>query len=415
MKILADENTPLAEQLFGRLGEVTLCPGRRIAADFPGLDEFEILLIRSVTEVNADLLERAPAVRIIATATIGTDHVDLGAVREVSRLRDTPIAVLSAPGCNAESVADYVWFALLHLTRDRGRSLSEMSLGIVGFGNCGSRVARRARGFGMAILRCDPPLAERDPRFTSDSLQEALRADFVTLHVPLTRPGQSRHPTHHMIGAAELAQMSSSAWLINSSRGGVVDSGELIGALRQGAIGGAVLDVYEDEPRPAAELIELPALATPHIAGYAVEAKRRGMIMVYEQTCQLLGVQPGETQEMLLGGFRAPRGVEVRFEQAPTCAASADEAARALLGEIYDIDATSRELKPSLGSERRGEVFDRMRRDYARDYGRHELAVYRVGFDGSVEPALRAEIERRLDGFGIETVQGEPHYVLRPC
>jgi erythronate-4-phosphate dehydrogenase len=412
VKILVDENIPLAQELFGCLGEISLVPGREITESFAGLEDFDVLAIRSVTEVTPGLVDRAANLKIIGTATIGTDHIDLDYIRRANPHRRSPIAVLSAPGSNADSVADYIWYALAYLTRDAARPLSEMSLGIIGHGNCGSRVARRAEGFGMAVLRCDPPLAQRDPQFTSDSLEETLRADFVTLHVPLTRSGESEHPTYHMVGEGELGQMRASACLLNSARGAVVDSEALIKALENGTIGKAVLDVYEGEPEPPRELIGLAALATPHIAGYAAEGRRRGAVSIHNQICELLAIEPQDGRTLLLSGFGPPSGVVLPFEDRGSRAATADAAVRSLLARTHDIAATSRELKATLSSPSRGGLFDAMRRNYERDYGRHELAFYRVGFSDSVAPDLQEEISRRLRGFGMEVPAREPHYVL---
>lgn len=415
MEILADENIPLAGELFGSLGEVTLVPGRDVDERFPGLDGFDVLAIRSVTRVTPALVDRAVSARAIATATIGTDHIDTAYVARASGRRRRPIAVLSAPGSNAESVADHVGYVLACLTRHADRPLCEMTLGIVGHGNCGSRVARRAGGLGMRTLCCDPPRAEVDPGFTSHALEEALGADFVTLHVPLTRQGESRHPTYHMMGRRELATMRPDACLINSSRGAVVDSDALVDALRRGVLACAALDVFEGEPAPRPELIELPAIVTPHVAGYAVEAKRRGAITIYEQVCRLFDVEPMPTQPLLMRGFGPPTGVRVPFARTGRGAMAADAAVRALLGRVHDIEAVSRELKATLGSERRGELFDRMRKEYGRRYDRHELAAYRVGFDAGVPEPLRAEIARRLAGFGTATEAPDPHFVLAAC
>ena len=412
MKILVDENIPLARELFGPLGDMTLVSGRDVDEGFPGLEQFDVLAIRSVTKVTPALVDRAVSVKVIATATIGTDHIDLAYIGEANWRRENAVTVLAAPGSNAESVADYVWYALGRLTRDAAAPLSEMSLGIVGHGNCGSRVARRAEGFGMRVLRCDPPLAERDARFVSDAPAEALAADFVTLHVPLTHASESRYPTHYMIGAEQLAQMKRSAYLLNSSRGAVVDSDALISALTRGTIAGAVLDVYEGEPHPPPELIGLPVLSTPHIAGYAIEAKRRGAVVIYEGICRALGIEPRDTGALLMRGFRPPSAVRVEFGRRASSAATADAAVRSLMARIHDIGATSDELKATLSSDRPGELFDAMRRNYERDHGRHELALYRVGFDDSVGSGLRAEIGRRAAGFGIQVADRDPHYVL---
>jgi erythronate-4-phosphate dehydrogenase len=237
-----------------------------------------------------------------------------------------------------------------------------------------------------------------------------LKADFVSLHVPLTGPEDSRYPTRHMIGAAELAAMRPEAYLLNTSRGAVVDSEALAAALEEGALAGAVLDVYEGEPEPPEELIRLPELATPHIAGYAVEGKRRGAVVIYEAACRALGVEPVDTSGVMTRGFAPPEGQQVDFDGAGADAAAADRAVRALLRAAYDIEATSAELKATLGHEDRGARFDQMRREH----DRHELAVYRVGFGGSVAGPLRERIGRRLEGFGVQVAGQGAHYVLRP-
>jgi erythronate-4-phosphate dehydrogenase len=414
VKILVDENVPFGRELFGSLGEVTLAAGREVDEGFPGLEEFDVLVIRSVTRVTPALVARAVTLKVIGTATIGTDHIDLDCIARANRTRENPLSVVAAPGSNADSVADYVWHAVAWLTRDSARPLSDMSMGIIGCGNCGSRVARRAEGFGMGVLRNDPPLAEQCPEFQSDALEEVLRGDFVTLHVPLTRKGEGTHPTYHMIGSAELGRMRPSAYFINSSRGAAVESGALMAALRSGVIAGAVLDVFEGEPEPLSELISLPAIATPHIAGYAVEAKRRGAVVIYEHVCRRFGVAPMDAAPLLMRGFRPPLRESVEFDARGGPALAADNALRALLAHTHDIAATSRELKATLASGRRGELFDRMRKDYERDCGRRELASYNVSFGGAMDPDLRPAIGERLAGFGIQVSERDPHYVLRP-
>ncbi len=413
MKLLADENIPLAAELFGTLGAVTLVPGRDVDEGFPGLSEFDVLAVRSVTRVTPALVDAARRARVIATATIGTDHIDTAYIHRANAGRECPIDVFSAPGSNAESVADYVFYAIAHLTRSSDRLLADMSIGIVGLGNCGRRVARRARGFGMAVLPCDPPRAEAEPYLASVTLDEALQADFVTCHVPLTRPDQSAHPTFHMIDAARLASMRHGSVLINSSRGAVVDSQALVEALRHRAIGGAVLDVFEGEPEPAAELISLPAIVTPHIAGYAVEGKRRGAVVIYEAACRALGVEPVETGPLLLRGFEPPQGAPVALPRAESPAAAADEAVRRLMAGIHDIVAVSDELKTTLDRLDRARLFDAMRKNYERDYARHELACYRVGFGASMDEGLREAIERRLAGLGMQVVEAGAHFVFK--
>jgi erythronate-4-phosphate dehydrogenase len=287
-----------------------------------------------------------------------------------------------------------------------------MSLGIVGHGNCGRRVARRAAGFGMRIVRNDPPLAERDSGFQSDSLEEALGCDFVTMHVPFTTEEESDYPTDRMIGAAELKLMDDDAWFMNASRGGVVETDALVRALREGWIGGAALDVYEGEPEPPADLIDLPELATPHIAGYAIEAKRRGAAVIYEAACGVLGREPVDTEPLIREGFDPPAGQQVHFAAHGPANVAADRALRALLKATDDIQAVSQELKATLGDAGRGRKFDAMRKNYESHVGRHELSAYTVGLGEGVSDAVQAEIAERLAGFGVSLVDEDANYVL---
>jgi erythronate-4-phosphate dehydrogenase len=383
---------------------------------YPGIAEFDALALRSVTEVTPALVDAAQSARVIGTATIGTDHLDMAYIENANASRERPVAVLSAPGSNAESVADFVWYAIAHVTSGWDQPLSECSIGVIGCGNCGTRVERRARAFGMEVRRHDPPRAEREEGFASEAFADVLQADFVTLHVPLTREGESAHPTWHMIGEAELAAMKPNACFINCSRGAAVDSDALIEAMRARRLGATVLDVFEDEPEPPAELIELADLATPHVAGYATEGKRRGAIVIYEGICRALGVQPIDTQPLLLRGFAPPVGVTVPFESAGRLPeGAADEALRSLLHAVHDIDATSRELKATLTCEGRGAAFDRMRKNYETDHERHELTWYRIGIAGGTTPETRAAIEERLAGFGCLIVDEDANYVLQPA
>jgi erythronate-4-phosphate dehydrogenase len=176
-----------------------------------------------------------------------------------------------------------------------------------------------------------------------------------------------------------------------------------------------VLDVFEGEPEPAAALLEEPLIATPHIAGYAVEGKRRGAIVIYEETCRLLGVPPIDTSPLLLGGFDPPVGTPVSFPVSGDEAVDADAAVRALLATIHDIEATSSELKATVREPDRGAAFDAMRRNYERDCGRHELAWYRVGSAETVDGGLGSAVSGRLAGFGVATCEEGANFVLTPA
>ena len=232
MLIVADENIPFVREAFGGVGEVRTMPGREIVCD--AVRDAELLLVRSTTRVDAALLDGS-GVHFVATATIGTDHVDL------THLRDRGIAFASAPGSNAESVAEYIVAALMELADRRGTRLSGATIGIVGAGNVGGRVARNARALGMSVLLNDPPLAETarargavaDLGSTSPScrpLDALLDADYLSFHVPLERRGP--HPTFHLADAEFVGRMRRGAGLLNTARGAVVDNAALHRAAR---------------------------------------------------------------------------------------------------------------------------------------------------------------------------------------
>ncbi|MBN2376801.1 MAG: 4-phosphoerythronate dehydrogenase [Sedimentisphaerales bacterium] len=279
MKIVADENIPFAQQAFSHLGDVLLLPGRSLSHEH--LKNADILLVRSITNVNSQLLDGTP-VRFVGTATIGTDHIDL------PYLNRRGIAFADAAGSNANSVAEYVITALLNLAQKHQFQLAGKSIGIVGLGNIGSKLEKFAQALKMNVIPNDPPLQRKTahPRF--QPLSQALQADFVTLHVPLTRTGTD--PTWHLINDQNLTTLKPSAFLINSSRGPVVDNLALKNALAQNQLAGAVLDVWENEPEIDLDLLKLTEIATPHIAGYSFDGKTNGTALLHAAACHFLQI-----------------------------------------------------------------------------------------------------------------------------
>ena len=284
IKIVADTNIPFMEDVFSEFGDVHLLPGPEIAPN--EVKNADVLVVRSVNRIDARLLEDS-SVRFVASATAGIDHVDLGFLKEKG------IGFAHAPGANAESVVEYVLAALYELAT-RHSSLESRTLGIVGCGAIGSRLARRAAALGLRVLRNDPPLARLAERRGEShdyvELSSLLReSDILTLHVPLTRDG--RDPTFHLIGDRELSLLPSTAWFINTSRGGVADERSLRRAIVNGRLVGAVVDVWETEPSPDPELHHLAEIATAHIAGYSHEAKMASTEAVAVAVCQFFGLE----------------------------------------------------------------------------------------------------------------------------
>lgn len=278
MLIVADENIPLLDAFFAGFGEIRRYPGRSIDADC--VRDADVLLVRSVTRVDRQLLEGS-RVRFVGTCTIGTDHLDLGYFAAAG------IHWSSAPGCNARGVVDYVLGSLLTLAELDGVALPERVYGVVGAGQVGGRLVRVLQGLGWKVLVCDP---QRQAKEGGDfvSLDQVLeQCDVISLHTPLERDGE--HPTWHLLGQAQLARLRPGAWLINASRGPVVDNAALRKLLLDREDIHAVLDVWEGEPQVDLDLADLCTLATPHIAGYSLDGRQRGTAQIYQALCRWRG------------------------------------------------------------------------------------------------------------------------------
>ncbi len=284
MKIVIDEKIPFIRGAFERWTDVIYAPGRNIDASM--VSDADALIVRTRTRCNAALLEGS-RVRIVASATIGFDHID------TVWLEQNGIKWVNAPGCNSGSVMQYITSLLFFLAKKHSFDPGSMTLGIVGAGNVGSKVARAASAIGMRVLLNDPPRQRREegtesqlPKSNSGvrrggtkfhSLKTLLTdCDIITLHVPLTREGEDK--TFHLIDREILSQLDRQKIIINSSRGEVVDNLALREALKSGRLRGAALDVWEGEPAADPQLIDLVDIATPHIAGYSVDGKANATI-----------------------------------------------------------------------------------------------------------------------------------------
>jgi erythronate-4-phosphate dehydrogenase len=279
MKIIIDRNIRGADDTFAHHGELHAMDGRAITPH--DVADADLLIIRTATRADRKLLEGS-RVRFVGTTSIGTDHLD------IPWLEKAGIAWANAPGCNADSAAQYtlamIWLACQRL----GRPLAGSRAGIVGRGNVGSRTLRLLRTLGVDVVANDPPLADAGTQGLV-SLDEALARDIVCLHVPLTRQGP--YPTLRMIDATALARTPRGALLVNTARGDVVDGAALLDAIRHERIH-AALDVWPGEPRLDPELLRRSVVATPHVAGYSDDGKRNGTRQVYEAFCDWAGVAP---------------------------------------------------------------------------------------------------------------------------
>jgi len=277
MKILADRAIPFVEYYFSTLGSVILCDGNRISQS--DLIDVDALIVRTVTRVNRDLLE-GTTVRYVASATSGHDHVD------TLYLQNQGIHFVSAPGCNARSVAEYVLSSLFVLAQIRQFALVDKVVGIIGCGHVGTALYGFLRSLEIKCLLHDPLLQQAGSYLPLAGIEEVLDADILSLHVPLTKTGP--FPTWHLLNSERFARVSKEAIIINTSRGGVIDESALVRFMETAPSCAVVLDVWENEPAINQALLNTVSIATPHIAGYSTDAKLQGTATVFEGLSRLV-------------------------------------------------------------------------------------------------------------------------------
>ena len=372
MKIVCDNKIPFLRGVFEPFAEVVYLPGGETTAAV--VRDADAVVTRTRTRCDAALLAGS-AVRVVATATIGYDHID------TAWCEAHGILWRNAPGCNSRSVQQYVGAALCALARRHGLQLEGMTLGVVGVGNVGAKVAQTGAALGMRVLLCDPPRARREGPDGFVSLDEIIsRSDIVTLHVPLSREGEDA--TWHLFDAARLAAMRPDQLLINSSRGPVVDNAALKAALAAKALRGAVLDVWEEEPAPDSGLLDLVDIATPHIAGYSADGKAAGTAAAVQTVAARLGLP--------LTDWR-PSGIPAPAQPLSFALDAAGKPLQEVLSEAllytYDILADDRALRAHP------ECFEQLRGDYP---VRREPAAFSVRLCGGTD-----EMAARLRALGF--------------
>lgn len=377
MKIIADENIAEVKAYFSGFGELSLLPGRAISGAMLG--DVDVLLVRSITRVDQDLLRNSPC-RFIGTATSGIDHID------VPWLESRGIHFAWAKACNADSVADYVCSALAALSQAEGCDWATRSIGIVGCGEVGSRLVARCLGIGMQVVVFDPFLDEthRHAGLLRD-YATVLAQDIVSFHVPLTEEG--RWPTRHMLGAVQLQGLSPAGILINASRGQVVDNNALLAWLVQNPEAKVVLDVWEGEPGILPGLLDRVTLATPHIAGYSLEGKLRGTLMLYEALCHFLEIPEDPVLQNPWPATLVP--ALARMETEVTLSD--------LVLAVYDIREDDRLFRDNYHPGRAQETFDALRKNYRT---RREFSSFAV--DGN-KLSQQRRLQARALGFSVNS------------
>lgn len=263
MKILADAHIPYLRGVIEQLGEVEYLPGNQFTKE--SIKDKDALIVRTVTHFGEENLYGSN-VKIICSATIGYDHID------TEYCDANGIGWRTAPGCNANSVEQYITASLLYLAEKYNLNLTGKTIGIVGVGNVGSKVEIACNKLGMKVLLNDPPREKSEGPSGFVDIETIKRdSDFITFHTPLLKTGE--YKTHHLADDMFFDDLSCKPFIINAARGGVTCNKSLKKAMRSGKISGAVIDCWENEPEIDCELQALIDIATPHIAGYSADGK----------------------------------------------------------------------------------------------------------------------------------------------
>ena len=372
MKIVADDKIPFLKGALEPYAEVIYIPGKQIDREI--LKDCDALLIRTRTKCTADLLD-GTNVRFIGTATIGFDHID------THYCNKNKIIWTNAPGCNSSSVQQYIAAALLKVSSENSFNLQGKTLGIVGVGNVGSKVEKFARTIGMNVLLCDPPRARLEGKKNFHSLNALLsESDIVTLHVPLNVVGEDC--TYHLFNDERFKKIRRGTWFFNSSRGEVAETNALKQVLDSGNLGGAVLDVWENEPDIDTELMEQAFIATPHIAGYSTDGKANGTAMVVNSLSKYFNLS---LENWYPGNVPLPAFPSISID----CKGkSEEEIFREIVLHTYNIDEDNERLRLSPSD------FEKLRGDYPL---RREFTSYSVRLkDGS------EEVRQMLETLGFK-------------
>jgi erythronate-4-phosphate dehydrogenase len=273
MNLVIDDACYAYRTIFGAFGDIKALPGRSI--NKKSVCDADILIVRSRTKVDKNLLDGS-SVKFVGSTVAGLDHIDL------EYLEDNKITFFSAQGCNSMAVAEYVISACVNIAYDFNFELKNKTLGIIGVGNVGSKIAKKAKNMGIKTLLNDPPRQEKENLSNYVDLKTALGADIVTFHTPLTMHG--KHKTYHLLNENNFSYISNKTILFNAARGGVIDED----AWQKNKTFANVIDCWENEPKINSTLQNNAYWSTPHIAGHSIDAKFMGSYMIYEKLCNFL-------------------------------------------------------------------------------------------------------------------------------
>jgi len=353
MKIIADKNIPFIRGVLEPWADVEYYEGSRINNDI--LAGADALIVRTRTRCDKNLLQGS-GIKFIGSATIGTDHIDLEWCRE------NGIRCCSAPGCNSGSVMQYVASVLAYFVLEHGIKPDATTLGLIGVGNVGSKVAEMARVLGYNVLLNDPPRERMQGKDEFSPLNRVLaESDIISIHVPLTYEGPDK--TYQMVNEAFISKMKDHAIFINTSRGQVADERALMSGLVKKSPRSAVIDVWRNEPVINGDLLKAVELATAHIAGYSLDGKAKGTMMVIRQLAGHFGLPLAEWE---------PQSVPLPSNpliDISAFAGSDDEIISRAILHTYSVVKDSEKLKKNPAS------FEKLRNDYP---PRREFHAYRV-------------------------------------
>ena len=357
MKIIVDENIPLGKEAFENIGEVELHGGRTINNSV--VKDADALVVRSITKVNKELLQNS-SIKFVGTATIGTDHID------EEYLAESGVAFSSAAGCNSYSVTEYIFSAITYFAEKYNFDISKKSIGVIGYGNIGTKIIKVANALGMTSVINDPPLERDSDSNIFSSLDEALKCDIVTFHVPLNKDGVDK--TVHLLNDENINLIKDDAIVINASRGPVISNEALKKRLQKKNNLHAVIDVWETEPNFDSELLQLVEIGTPHIAGYSFEGKVNGTTMIYEALSDFL--KTPKTWKPILDKVS---NNEITIEKEDDTLAIFKK----LFDKSYNVIDDDAMLRESVNftDEKKSEHFDLLRKKYRR---RRELNNFKV-------------------------------------
>ncbi len=331
MKLVIDDACYEFEQIFTEFGEICALPGGNINAD--AVKNADVLIVRSRTKVDEQLLGGS-SVRFVGSAVAGLEHIDQ------EYLTKNGIVFFSAQGCNSMAVAEFVISAIVNLADDFGFDYRTKTLGIIGVGNVGSRLAAKAKLLGIKTLLNDPPRFDTENLPDFVDLETALGADIVTFHTPLTTSG--KHPTKHLLNKTNFHHIGNETIVLNAARGGVIDED----IWQKTSTKANIIDCWENEPNINQTLQNSAYWATPHIAGHSVDAKFQGSFMVYKALYDFLGKQPDDGIKNLIN---------------PGILSVQEASLKATLNQIYDFKQDAKALAKNSN-------FEHYRRHYPARY-----------------------------------------------